>query len=122
MSREIKFRAWSTPDNIMHNNVYIYPYPNPMVVGRDDKSIGFDGIDVVVMQYTGMKDKNGVEIYEGDILKQTYHNKEFGVVTYNELSGMYTTCSHSVRCNVEEDSIIKGNIYENPELIGDNND
>ena len=131
MSRKIKFRVWDkkksrfvdfgTVDIRIDDGEYTV-IPNSQAYIGDTTHDYYDDTRWEITQYTGMKDKNGVEIYEGDILKQTYHNKEFGVVTYNELSGMYTTCSHSVRCNVEEDSIIKGNIYENPELIGDNNE
>lgn len=140
MSREIKFRAWSTPDNIMHNNVYIYPYPNSMVVGRDDKSIGFDGIDVVVMQYTGLKDMNEVEVYEGDILKFTEIDEEsvlgVGVTDIAQVkwiddlaqwrvvfpSGRRTELHCILEVPYFYDQEVIGNVYENPELIGDNNE
>jgi len=122
MKREIKFRVWDKDDKKMIN------------IGRIDIADGtcryylFEGKfydywnDVEIMQYTGLKDKNGKEIYEGDILQFTdNYNTDIpphiGVVKFNNASFYITdgaySCYRWIDINVE----IIGNIYENPELI-----
>ncbi len=73
--------------------------------------------DLVIMQYTGLKDKNGKEIYEGDILQQG--NKLLGAVVWMseedgfDMTGWVTSQSNH-NCTPSE---IIGNIYENPEKL-----
>lgn len=138
MSREIKFRAWSIPNSTMHYDVYLYP--GSMVVDADDNVIGHDGIDVIVMQYTGLKDMNEVEVYEGDILKFTEIDEEsvlgVGVTDIAQVkwiddlaqwrvvfpSGRRTELHCILEVPYFYDQEVIGNVYENPGLIGDNND
>lgn len=64
--REIKFRAWdmSDPEFEDYMEYDVSAFNNPFKAHEKG--------DIVLMQYTGLKDKNGTEIYEGDILKQDY--------------------------------------------------
>lgn len=99
--------------------------------------------DIVLMQCTGLKDKNDKLIYEGDIVKYfcpaeycsdglhkcpECYSGENGSVHYDEDLAMYEYRSKSDECpltdniNTEEDLEIIGNIYENPELLERNND
>jgi len=135
--REIKFRAWDKEQNKMltfndgMDGEYRYhlcwwqsskvPYPalykNSCCAKQDDYKI---------MQYTGLKDKNGKEIYEGDIVRNgsTHGNdpKQFTVV-WNERDGAFNgrvgvsrlpmSCAYWFYGDCE----VIGNIYENPELL-----
>lgn len=111
--REIKFRFWNDNDKKMY-----YPV-NPTLVNP----MGND----VWLQYTGLKDKNGVEIYEGDILTKNPRYKY--KVIYRDEWGKYVL--QALFWSEKEDrerpiylAIMQcprmeviGNIYENPELL-----
>ena len=117
-----KFRAWLKKEQKMDNKIEDISW-------LDDElyCIG-DGItymvlaeDLVLMQSTGLKDKNGKEIFEGDILKS---NKYITSVFYED--GAYcvkfrrttnTTVTMNVISFIEKyKTKVIGNIYENPEL------
>lgn len=71
-TREIKFRAWT--ENHWINKGMVYDWQDTTYI----ESVGFNPEEIPVMQYTGLKDKNGKEIYEGDILRNPlqYENSE----------------------------------------------
>lgn len=127
--REIKFRAWL--GGVMH----------PVWLRIDD-GVYKTHPDIVIMQYTGLKDKNGKEIYEGDIINSfieehntTDDGKPLHVVQYikynpskaaYDIWEMFNNDVHSVYeeeftdgdLTIENvtDLAVLGNIYENPEL------
>lgn len=113
MKREIKFRAKETSGKdwcygIMHNEgINLFP------VSVDMETIG---------QFTGRNDKNGKEIYDGDILKDDYGKKY--KVKYYECYAAFTLvhintiiCDYIGIYDTENNFEVIGNIYDNKELL-----
>lgn len=132
MNREIKFRAWDSVHNKMiylkncvsfghidEFDVYeLYIEENVLKCRGynaydDDFDIEFaDEIDLPIMEYTGLKDKNGVEIYEGDLLKSYYEKP--GIIKWNdELGAFQIKGIPSQTMKRYHQMEIMGNIYEN---------
>jgi uncharacterized phage protein (TIGR01671 family) len=146
--REIKFRAWNVEEkcwiksfyplfNIIEN--YQGRHELEGVQGDEDEDLIIEDGDVILCQYTGLKDKNGKDIYEGDVLKyKPYYNLGYekkyivGAVEWGETgdSDGYSY-GHHYEWICEDCSLadiadgkykgfsceIIGNIYENPELL-----
>ena len=131
--RQIKFRAWAHSSKVMFNpdsdngweliNGELHPLPN-----------------TALMQFTGLQDKNGVDIYECDVLqiiskyavrpwsdqpdKKRYYKEpkiQNKLVTFNTEKACFevdgTSFAYAKATNYE----VIGNLYENPELLTDNN-
>jgi len=122
--REIKFRAWDKRDKVMYCGV-------EKGIDFDDRShyefknfLGYqkkeDYHEWELMQYTGLKNKNGKEIYEGDIVSLY---KESFIVKFNEgeFVGDNSDFTEGILSASElKDSEVIGNIYENKELLKEN--
>jgi uncharacterized phage protein (TIGR01671 family) len=132
MNREIKFRCffydgldYKTGSMISFNEAMSENY-----VDWDDAELKPIDACTILMQYTGLKDKNGKEIYEGDILltqeaKDNYPLKHTIVFNVDQSAfrmrwvgsdsdSFYDQLIYQTRFNVFE---VIGNIYENPELL-----
>jgi len=111
MKREIKFRAWDG-EKI---------YDESMCEYMGGYGIMFEQFQTphALMQYTGLKDKNGVEIYEGDICKGFYAASNAGEyqnqIIWDEHEAGFTF-ANSPLWTWESLEVI-GNIHENPELL-----
>ena len=107
--REIKFRAWDIEKKQM---LHIHTL---FLKNKDE--ICPPGI---LMQYTGLKDKNGKEIYEGDILQIRFFEYDPDEVVFiYACFELYGKDGHYV-CDLKQVysvSEVVGNIYENPELL-----
>jgi uncharacterized phage protein (TIGR01671 family) len=118
--REIKFRAWNKEAEVMHNWDEIGKVLHAKYF---DDWIAEGGIEL--MQYTGLKDKNGKEIYEGDVIRGEdpldYFLKDITqvVVEWLECGAWYPfACDHDYEPYPKpEHCEVIGNIYENPELL-----
>lgn len=145
--REIKFRAWDKESQKIY---YVVTLDTESVYGKcevpiirvktgkmlDEYQPEYKTVyDYTLMQYTGLKDRNGVEIYEGDIVSNgervrylTGQERRFdavGVVRYVTKQGCLVINNNDGRTKRLTAKVVKnihvqviGNIHENPELVG----
>lgn len=139
MNREIKFRAWNKLKGRWEDKLCLY---------LDDSKIGDvsecfhneeDSEAYDIQQYTGLKDRNGTEIYEGDILREDWGHGEtrdytvewgedgwflimLGCEKWTIKEAMKEPCESQPRMvYFYHDMIVVGNIFENPELLENDN-
>jgi len=129
--REIKFRAWDKEQKrwikLEHKSGLLFSwgqiYLSDSYDGEDNPTFKKQDKDSFeLMQYTGLKDKNGKEIYEGDILEAERENAcQWEVVWFN---GWYldryvngVKDEGDDKYGFRTDLKVIGNIYENPELL-----
>lgn len=120
--REIKFRVWSVLATRMINWENIFHLPAWEIFPGTPEQRPFN-----VMQYTGLKDKNGVEIYEGDVVSFKLAHSDYAYKTIGEVVWYCGEAAFLVECDGEifkhfdeiREIEVLGNIYETPNLIKD---
>lgn len=126
MSREIKFRAWNKENKRWLDEVAVFndgSWCGDIIQPNHTRVSGYSEPDCVLMQYTGLKDCKGQEIYEGDVLKQRRRSwTGKGEVVFD--SGCYWFHRRLgsgqeelyIAIGNEEVEVI-GNLWENPKLL-----
>jgi len=106
--RELKFRAYNKQ---LKKILFLDPVQWPLQVLLEEEYW-------IVLQYTGLKDMNGKEIYEGDIVKYTSYSSTTGEKEINVFSVTWNDdVTGFMFCFGGEKREVIGNIYENPELL-----
>ena len=116
--REIKFRFWAV-DKYDVGYQMIYDYTFYEVIPVNDM---LNSPDVTAMQYTGLQDKDGKEVYEGDILKGYGYGNLSGKYVVKFVEGEWkaiaiNNLTFSLPAKYFEHAELIGNVFENPELI-----
>lgn len=126
-----KFRAWDKKCNEMFKDTFAITESGQVIIVEQESVFDTPDYvftdDLIIMQSTGLKDKNGKEVFENDVIRDSDGFE--GIVQYDESYGMYgiaylPTKSNGIDTTFEElkDKYrnkfeVVGNIYENPELL-----
>ena len=116
--REHKYQVWHKQEQKMHSPLCVYFLPDGRLFGvvvEEGQLLSID--DFELREYTGFKDKNGQEVYEGDIIRA--EEEGLGVIKYG-VGCFYYEDDWNGRIALEELTdllVVVGNIYEHPHLL-----
>lgn len=113
--REIKFRAWDKEQK----RFFYWSVTSGSAQGGIYTKVVWELDEKLTQQFTGLKDKNGKEIYEGDIVKTHTSVYKNDIFIMEDIRDIYATNSESFEATAPYgEAEVIGNIYENPELMG----
>ena len=121
-----KFRVWLTDiDQMLRVKALVFEKDMTRCVCGYSFDFYLEDENATIMQSTGLKDKNGKEVFVGDIIKCTrgclhevYIEKEYGGTYFGGMPAVYLKGLREGYAWTEHEEIV-GNIYENPELLED---
>lgn len=126
--REILFRGKRVDNDAWVEGLLTIIWGQYHIIQPNDENTAYPIILKTIGQYTGLTDKNGTKIFEGDILdfSDRSDGDGYGAVQYDadetEFGIMYDSIYEGLgRHYYSKDIEVIGNIYDNPELVGDEN-
>lgn len=120
--KELKFRVWEEREKAYDTWSFILDESGNLFRNAYGALIGCDKKYYIVEQYTGLKDKNGKEIYEGDIVEYDWdirNDKSYRVkekVVFDDMGARVCGYNRIRNCSGVE---VIGNIHENADLLGE---
>ena len=126
--REIKVRAWDKKKKVMYPGIALKKLLAYLVFQDSPNSEAYTAMkdhfeDIEWLEYTGLKDKSGVEMYEGDILKYKHVVLE---IIWNTAFAKWEAKNHTDRehetlsvWNIKEKFEVIGNIHQHKDLLND---
>lgn len=121
--REIKFRAWDIKRKT-YDHEEILLSPNGDILASRWQELREPESIYIIEQYTGLKDKNGEMVYEGDIVLDCYDGDDAFIVEWDKDTASFILTDTEHILNVSFDNFypdkyleVIGNIHENKELL-----